>query len=89
MTSQLMKLSLMFTVLDISLAVLEGIAISFNPDYKVLGSTYPWIARKVLTDRSPKLKSSLQSLLYKVKPDPFFPLLFIITVIFLSITFGI
>ncbi|POO00293.1 Tyrosine-protein kinase [Trema orientale] len=47
------------------LAVLEGIAISSNPDYKVLGSTYPWIARKVLTDSSPKLKSSLQSLLYK------------------------
>lgn len=49
-----------------SLAVLEGIAISSNPDYKVLGSTYPWIARKVLTDSSPKLQSSLQGLLYKV-----------------------
>lgn len=49
-----------------SLAVLEGIAIGFNPDYKVLGSTYPWIARKVLTDSSPQLKSSLMNLLYKV-----------------------
>ncbi|KAF6175614.1 hypothetical protein GIB67_022616 [Kingdonia uniflora] len=48
-----------------SLAVLEGIAISFNPDYKVLGSSYPWIARKVLTDSSPKLRSSLQALLYE------------------------
>ncbi|KAM7266189.1 hypothetical protein ACFE04_004086 [Oxalis oulophora] len=48
-----------------SLAVLEGIAIGINPNYKVLGSTYPWIARKVLTDSSPKLKASLQSLLYK------------------------
>ncbi|GMN60587.1 hypothetical protein TIFTF001_029676 [Ficus carica] len=54
-----------FSLVIRSLAVLEGIAISFNPDYKVLGSTYPWIARKVLTDGSPKLKSSLQSLLYK------------------------
>lgn len=52
--------------LSLSLAVLEGIAIGFNRDYKVLGSTYPWIARKVLTDSSPKLKSSLQALLYKV-----------------------
>ncbi|XP_062098319.1 uncharacterized aarF domain-containing protein kinase At1g71810, chloroplastic isoform X2 [Humulus lupulus] len=52
-------------LLPYHLAVLEGIAISSNPDYKVLGSTYPWIARKVLTDSSPKLKSSLQSLLYK------------------------
>lgn len=54
-------------ILSLSLAVLEGIAISFNPEYKVLGSTYPWIARKVLTDRSPQLKSSLETLLYKVK----------------------
>lgn len=49
-----------------SLAVLEGIAISFDPGYKVLGSTYPWIARKVLTDSSPQLQSSLKSLLYRV-----------------------
>ncbi|XP_070662957.1 uncharacterized aarF domain-containing protein kinase At1g71810, chloroplastic isoform X3 [Malus domestica] len=47
------------------LAVLEGVAIGFNPDYKVLGSTYPWIARKVLTDSSIELKSSLQALLYE------------------------
>ncbi|XP_038699504.1 uncharacterized aarF domain-containing protein kinase At1g71810, chloroplastic [Tripterygium wilfordii] len=54
-----------FSLVIRSLAVLEGIAISFNPNYKVLGSTYPWIARKVLTDHSPKLRSSLQTLLYK------------------------
>lgn len=59
-----------------SLAVLEGIAIGFNPDYKVLGSTYPWIARKVLTDSSPQLKSSLMNLLYKVNiGDPGFGIL--------------
>ncbi|KAH6778226.1 Protein kinase superfamily protein [Perilla frutescens var. hirtella] len=54
-----------FSLVIRSLAVLEGIAISSDPDYKVLGNTYPWIARKVLTDSSPKLKSSLQALLYK------------------------
>ncbi|CAN0827006.1 Uncharacterized aarF domain-containing protein kinase At1g71810, chloroplastic [Linum grandiflorum] len=54
-----------FSLVIRSLAVLEGIAISFDPNYKVLGSTYPWIARKVLTDSSPQLKSSLKSLLYK------------------------
>ncbi|XP_050269267.1 uncharacterized aarF domain-containing protein kinase At1g71810, chloroplastic isoform X2 [Quercus robur] len=54
-----------FSLVIRSLAVLEGIAISSNPDYKVLGSTYPWIARKVLTDSSPQLKSSLQNLLYE------------------------
>ncbi|XP_023536281.1 uncharacterized aarF domain-containing protein kinase At1g71810, chloroplastic [Cucurbita pepo subsp. pepo] len=54
-----------FSLVIRSLAVLEGIAVSFDPNYKVLGSTYPWIARKVLTDNSPKLKSSLTSLLYE------------------------
>ncbi|CAA2960282.1 uncharacterized aarF domain-containing kinase At1g71810, chloroplastic isoform X1 [Olea europaea subsp. europaea] len=54
-----------FSLVIRSLAVLEGIAISSNPNYKVLGSTYPWIARKVLTDSSPRLQSSLKSLLYK------------------------
>lgn len=56
-----------FSLVIRSLAVLEGIAISINPKYKVLGSTYPWIAKKVLTDRSPKLNSSLQSILYRNK----------------------
>ncbi|XVE60855.1 hypothetical protein DITRI_Ditri05aG0160400 [Diplodiscus trichospermus] len=54
-----------FSLVIRSLAVLEGIAISSDPNYKVLGSTYPWIAKKVLTDSSPQLRSSLQALLYK------------------------
>ncbi|KAJ0025068.1 hypothetical protein Pint_07832 [Pistacia integerrima] len=54
-----------FSLVIRSLAVLEGIAISFDPNYKVLGSTYPWIARKVLTDGSPQLRSSLETLLYE------------------------
>ncbi|XP_058096611.1 uncharacterized aarF domain-containing protein kinase At1g71810, chloroplastic isoform X2 [Magnolia sinica] len=54
-----------FSLVIRSLAVLEGIAISFNPNYKVLSSSYPWIARKVLTDNSRQLRSTLQDLLYK------------------------
>lgn len=54
-----------FSLVIRSLAVLEGIAISFNPNYKVLSSSYPWIARKVLTDSSPNLRSTLYTLLYK------------------------
>ncbi|EFJ17140.1 hypothetical protein SELMODRAFT_115212, partial [Selaginella moellendorffii] len=49
-----------------SLTVLEGIAITIDPNYKVLGRSYPWIARKVLTDDSPTLRSTLYNLLYKV-----------------------
>ncbi|KAG0476235.1 hypothetical protein HPP92_013076 [Vanilla planifolia] len=54
-----------FSLVIRSLAVLEGIAIGFDPNYKVLSSSYPWIARKVLTDNSPQLRSTLQALLYK------------------------
>ncbi|XP_057775798.1 uncharacterized aarF domain-containing protein kinase At1g71810, chloroplastic isoform X1 [Salvia miltiorrhiza] len=54
-----------FSLVIRSLAVLEGIAIGSDPNYKVLGNTYPWIARKVLIGSSAKLKSSLQALLYK------------------------
>ncbi|KAH7296380.1 hypothetical protein KP509_26G021700 [Ceratopteris richardii] len=54
-----------FSLVVRSLTVLEGIALTTNPDYKVLGSSYPWIARKVLTDTSPQLRSTLKALLYK------------------------
>uniref|UniRef100_A0A2P2M0J7 ABC1 family protein n=1 Tax=Rhizophora mucronata TaxID=61149 RepID=A0A2P2M0J7_RHIMU len=54
-----------FSLVIRSLAVLEGLAIIFDRNYKVLGSTYPWIARKVLTNSSPQLRSSLRAILYK------------------------
>lgn len=54
-----------FSLVIRSLAVLEGIALNSDPNYKVLSSSYPWIARKVLTDSSPQLRSTLQALLYK------------------------
>ncbi|KAG0566440.1 hypothetical protein M758_7G061900 [Ceratodon purpureus] len=54
-----------FSLVIRSLTVLEGIALSSDPNYKVLSSSYPWIARKVLTDKSPKLRSTLQELVYK------------------------
>eukprot|EP00252_Welwitschia_mirabilis_P026334 TRINITY_DN861_c0_g1_i2.p1 TRINITY_DN861_c0_g1~~TRINITY_DN861_c0_g1_i2.p1 ORF type:complete len:711 (+),score=112.46 TRINITY_DN861_c0_g1_i2:97-2229(+) len=54
-----------FSLVIRSLAVLEGIALNSDPNYKVLGSSYPWIARKVLTDSSPQLRLALRSLLYK------------------------
>ncbi|XP_059069041.1 uncharacterized aarF domain-containing protein kinase At1g71810, chloroplastic isoform X2 [Cryptomeria japonica] len=54
-----------FSLVIRSLAVLEGVALSSDPNYKVLSTSYPWIARKILTDNSPQLRSTLQSLLYK------------------------
>jgi signal transduction histidine kinase len=47
------------------LSVLEGIALSSEPGYKVLRAAYPWVARRLLTDRSPELRETLLALLYK------------------------
>ena len=43
----------------------QGIALSADPNYKVLGSTYPWIARRLLSDSSAELQETLRALLYK------------------------
>ena len=44
---------------------MQGIALSADPNYKVLGSAYPWIARRLLSDRSTELQDTLRALLYK------------------------
>ncbi len=43
----------------------QGIALSADPNYKVLGSAYPWIAQRLLSDKSPELQETLRALLYK------------------------
>jgi predicted unusual protein kinase regulating ubiquinone biosynthesis (AarF/ABC1/UbiB family) len=48
-----------------SLVTLEGIAINVDPEFKVLSKAYPYIAKRLLTDPSPQLRSSLQDLLFK------------------------
>ncbi|GIL56849.1 hypothetical protein Vafri_12157 [Volvox africanus] len=53
-----------YTLLVRSLSVLEGIALAADPNYKVLGSAYPWIARRLLTDPSTDLRKALRRLLY-------------------------
>lgn len=48
-----------------SLVTLEGIAIGVDPDFKVLSKAYPYVAKRLLTDQSPELRSSLNNLLFK------------------------
>ncbi|MDY6785375.1 MAG: AarF/ABC1/UbiB kinase family protein [Cyanobacteriota bacterium] len=48
-----------------SLVTLEGIAISINPNFKVLSKAYPYVAKRLLTDPSPQLRASLRDLLFK------------------------
>jgi predicted unusual protein kinase regulating ubiquinone biosynthesis (AarF/ABC1/UbiB family) len=48
-----------------SLVTLEGIAINVDPNFKVLSKAYPYVAKRLLTDPSPELRTSLKELLFK------------------------
>ena len=48
-----------------SLVTLEGIAINVDPEFKVLSKAYPYVAKRLLTDSSPELRTSLRDLLFK------------------------
>ena len=43
-----------------SLTVLEGLALSADPGYKLLGRAYPYIAQRLLTDPAPQLRRARQ-----------------------------
>lgn len=48
-----------------SLVTLEGIAIHIDPNFKVLSEAYPYVSKRLLTDSSPELRTSLRELLFK------------------------
>ncbi len=48
-----------------SLVTLEGIAINADPEFKVLSKAYPYVAKRLLTDPSPRLRNSFRDLLFK------------------------
>ncbi|XP_042469089.1 protein ACTIVITY OF BC1 COMPLEX KINASE 3, chloroplastic-like isoform X2 [Zingiber officinale] len=48
-----------------SLTVLEGLALYVDPNYKVLAASYPYFAKRLLTDPNPYLRDALLELLFK------------------------
>jgi predicted unusual protein kinase regulating ubiquinone biosynthesis (AarF/ABC1/UbiB family) len=48
-----------------SLVALEGIAMSIDPDFKVLVSAYPYVLQRLLTDPAPQLQPTFNNLLFK------------------------
>lgn len=48
-----------------SLVTLDGIAITVDPDFKVLSKAYPYVAKRLLSDPAPQLRTSLQELLFQ------------------------
>ena len=47
-----------------SLVTLEGIALSVDPDFKILGAAYPYFARRLMEDPDPSLRESLKEMLF-------------------------
>ncbi|XP_042474246.1 protein ACTIVITY OF BC1 COMPLEX KINASE 3, chloroplastic-like isoform X2 [Zingiber officinale] len=48
-----------------SLTVLEGLALYVDPNFKVLAASYPYFAKRLLTDPNPYLRDALIELLFK------------------------
>ncbi|WP_267384031.1 ABC1 kinase family protein [Cyanobacterium sp. uoEpiScrs1] len=48
-----------------SMVTLEGIAIGIDPNFKVLSKAYPYVAKRLLTDPSQELRTSLKNLLFQ------------------------
>ncbi|KAJ3676497.1 hypothetical protein LUZ60_003909 [Juncus effusus] len=48
-----------------SLTVLEGLALYADPNFKVLAASYPYFAKRLLTDPDPYLRDALIELLFK------------------------
>jgi len=47
-----------------SLVTLEGIALSVDPNFKILGAAYPYFARRLMEDPDPQLRNSLREMLF-------------------------
>jgi predicted unusual protein kinase regulating ubiquinone biosynthesis (AarF/ABC1/UbiB family) len=48
-----------------SLVTLEGIALSVDRNFKVLAVAYPYVANRLLSDRSPELRMALKDVLFR------------------------
>lgn len=54
-----------FALIIRSLVTQEGIALSLNPDFKIVEVSYPYVARRLLTGETPELRRRLIEVLFK------------------------
>lgn len=54
-----------FALIIRSLVTQEGIALSLNPNFKIVEVAYPYIARRLLTGESPSVRRRLLNVLFK------------------------
>lgn len=53
-----------FALVIRAISVLEGIALVGNPDFAIIDEAYPYIARRLMTDESPRLRAALRYMVY-------------------------
>lgn len=53
-----------FALIIRAIGVLEGIALVGNPEFALVDEAYPYIAQRLLTDESPRLRSALRYTIY-------------------------
>ncbi len=46
------------------ISVLEGIALVGNPNFAIIDEAFPYIARRLMTDESPRLRAALRYMVY-------------------------
>ncbi len=61
------KLPPYYALIIRSLITLEGIALSVDPSFKILGAAYPYFARRLMEDPDPQLRESLKEMLFDDK----------------------
>ena len=49
-------------------AILEGICLKIDPKYAIVSECYPYLARRLFTDKDPRVVVALESLLYGAEP---------------------
>lgn len=54
-----------FALIIRSLITQEGLALSLNPDFKIVEVSYPYVARRLLTEESPAMRRRLIEVLFK------------------------
>ncbi|MBZ8179034.1 AarF/ABC1/UbiB kinase family protein [Oscillatoria salina IIICB1] len=54
-----------FALIIRSLVTQEGLALSLNPEFKIIEVSYPYVARRLLTGESPQMRRRLIDVLFK------------------------
>eukprot|EP00980_Cylindrotheca_fusiformis_P006630 scaffold1390_cov138-Cylindrotheca_fusiformis.AAC.33 len=53
-----------FALVIRAISVLEGIALVGNPNFAIIDEAYPYIAKRLMTDKSPRLRAALRYMVY-------------------------